>query len=70
MAEQKDMELTSSHKYIYARNSSPNTSWQESSGSKEHRRDLQVTQGEEQAVEGGGAGRGKKNQACAPRRKL
>ena len=69
MAEQKDMELTSSHKYIYARNSSPNTSWQESSGSKEHRRDLQVTQGEERAVEGG-AGRGKKNQAWAPRRKL
>ena len=57
MAGQEDVELTSSHKYIYTWNSSHNTFWWESSGTKDH-----VTQED--------AGQGEQDWPCTSGRKL
>lgn len=57
MAGQEDVELASSHKYIYTWNSSHNTFWWESSGTKDH-----VTQED--------AGQGEQDWPCTSGRKL
>ena len=69
MAGQEDVELTSSHKYIYTWNSSHNTFWWESSGTKDHVTQEDVGRGSRTgpAPLGGSSDRG---QVPAPRKAL